>query len=308
MLQTTQLSRLDIESLPNYQQKTKKEWSSSCPQCHGQDRFLFWPDKGNFYCRKCGLQGFILEVDKSLLTQEQRDAWKRADDERKRKETEERLSAIERLQKIANKVELYHSQVSQAGDYWYSQGLNDDTICQYQLGYCPICPTDPNSPSFTIPYFCKAKLINLRHRLKYPNGHGKYRPEFAGLGNQLFNLDTLFTTEEISFGLLNPNELIIVEGEIKAMVLEQVGYKTIGIPGANSWRGDWGKWLKDYNQVFICLDPGADRQAQKIAESLASYNLQSSICQFPVKPDDFFTIYGGNVSEFSMFLAQGKKA
>ena len=303
---TQRLSRLDIESLPNYKKKTSREWSSTCPICGGQDRFLFWPADGNYYCRQCELSGFVLEVDQKYLTAEQREAWARATAERKRKEADDRLSAIERLQQMVGKVKWYHSQVSQALDYWYSQGLTDSTICQYQLGYCPQCPTDPDSPSFTIPYFCAARLIHLRHRLKYPNGHGKYRPEFAGLGNQLFNADTLAIKDDISFGFLESGEVLIVEGEIKTMVLEQVGFKTVGIPGANSWRDDWASELKGIERAFVCLDPGADIQAARIASSLKSQHIESKIVVCPVKPDDLFIRYAGTPGDLLELIHQGR--
>jgi 5-methylcytosine-specific restriction endonuclease McrA len=36
MTPTTKLSKLDIETLPNYKKKTGKEWSAACPQCGGK--------------------------------------------------------------------------------------------------------------------------------------------------------------------------------------------------------------------------------------------------------------------------------
>lgn len=304
---TLKLSRLDIASLPNYKQKTSKEWSAACPDCQaGDDRFLYWPDKGNFWCRVCGFEGFVLETDQSQLTNEQREAWKRATEERKRKEIEARQSAIERLQGMVSKVHQYHSQVAQALDYWHSQGLDDTTINNFCLGYCPACPIEPESPSFVIPYWQSKKLIHLRHRLEHPNGHGKYRPEFAGLCNQLFNLDTI-SLDDMDFGLLDSGEVVIVEGEVKTMVLEQMGIRTIGIPGANSWKDEWSQQLKGVLRAYVCLDPGANGQANEIATSLKGQNVEAKIVRLPVKPDDFMTIYGGSPLELLTFIKQGRK-
>lgn len=304
---TQKLSRLDIESLPNYKKKTAREWSSTCPNCGGVDRFLYWPEVGNYYCRQCETQGFVLEVDKQYLTQEQRDAWQRAADERRRKEAEARLSAIERLQRMGDKVGWYHGQVCQALDYWHGQGLSEASINYYQLGYCPACPVEPESPSYVIPYFCQSKLVNLRHRLKFPNGHGKYRPEFAGLGNHLFNLDTLAESEDINFGILDSGLVVLVEGEVKTMVLEQVGFKTVGIPGASSWQDDWTTHFKSSKGIYIVLDPGAEQQAERIAISFKGHNIRSKVVYLPVKPDDFFVLYRGRASEFVEFLKLGRR-
>lgn len=33
------------------------EWHSPCPRCGGKDRFMFWPEAGNFFCRQCEWKG-----------------------------------------------------------------------------------------------------------------------------------------------------------------------------------------------------------------------------------------------------------
>jgi hypothetical protein len=301
------LSKLDIEALPNFKQKTKKECSAACPQCHGVDRFLFWPDTGNYYCRRCDIKGFILEADQHLMSQEQREAWKRAEEARRNKEAGEKLLAVERLQKIAGKVSLYHSQVEQAMTYWNLQGLTTGTVKQYQLGYCPNCPVEPESPSYTIPYFQAGKLVHLRHRLKTPNGHGKYRPEFAGLGNQLFNADVLTAKEEVCFSEIEPGEVLVVEGEVKAMCLSQLGFPSVGLPGATSWQEDWGKLFEGVRKVYVALDPGAEAQAWRVGVGLKEWGLASVVvCTLMQKPDDMFVKWGASVSDFLAILGQGR--
>lgn len=43
------------------------EYHSACPKCGGEDRFMFWPEAGNFYCRQCGWRGdgitILREID-----------------------------------------------------------------------------------------------------------------------------------------------------------------------------------------------------------------------------------------------------
>ena len=42
----------------------KKEYSSSCPECGGNDRFRIWPgegDNGRYWCRQCGSKGDLID-------------------------------------------------------------------------------------------------------------------------------------------------------------------------------------------------------------------------------------------------------
>lgn len=293
------LSRLDIEHLPNFRRKTSKgEYSAACPSCGGRDRFLFWPDKGNYYCRRCELKGFVSDADNSqLFTTEQYDAWKRAKQERQRKERQQQQQeVIERLSKT-NRADIYHNQMIDRS-YWYSQGLSDETINKFKLGYCPACPTYPDSPSWTIPIFYQDKLYNIRHRLTNPNGAGKYRPETSGLPQAIFNADVLSSGDWMT---------VLVEGEVKAMVLQQYGFSTVGIPGANSFKDKWAKLFDPVSIVYIALDPGAEQQAMEIGLTLAGNGIETRVCTLPAKPDDMIVKYKATAADLFKFLILGKK-
>lgn len=310
-----------IESSPTYKQKTRTEYSAGCPACGGTKRFLFWPDTGNYWCRECELKGF---VGNGKLTPEQKEEAQRLAKERAEQERQERLSAIEKIAHYVGKVEWYHGQVNQALDYWYSQGLNDDTIHRFLLGYSHLCPTYPPSPSYTIPSFIGQQLVTIRHRLAAPNGCGKYRPEFAGLPAQPFNVNALKPCPyEISFSLMEPGEALLVEGEVKTMYLDQAGFPAFGVPGFNTWRDGWVKYLKYLTCLYIILDPDADNQlanklhpltkpkehiAKNMAQRIKNLKpaLEVRLVTLPVKPDDFFVIYKGSIDSFLQFIRLGK--
>lgn len=293
------LSQTDIEHLPNYRRKTTAgEYSSTCPWCGGQDRFLFWPDKGNYYCRQCEANGFVIDApgDNLWITPEQREIWKRAEQRRKEAERQQQLTLAERMARSPN-AELYHRQMTDRS-YWYSQGLNDETINRFRLGYCPACPTYPDSPSWTIPIYYRNRLYNIRHRLVNPGDSGKYRPEMAGLPGAIFAADILDEPEWMT---------VIVEGEVKTMVLNQNGLSTVGIPGANSFKEKWLKLFEKCHNIYIALDPGADDQARRIGAMLAGIGINTYVCTLPVKPDDFIVIYNGTARELFLFLMLGQK-
>ena len=286
---TQQLTRTDVERLPNYRRKTAREYSSTCPWCGGKDRFLFWPDDGNYYCRQCEAKGFVSDSAGAVLDRDEYMKRVAAEAERER---QRRKALLDEMAKRGDTAAYYHHLMTDRS-YWYSQGLTDETIDRYQLGWCPRCPTYQQSPSHTIPITFRGRLLNIRHRLARPPSPGdKYRPEMPGLGAMIFNGD-LFDQHD------QHPVIMIVEGEVKAMVLTQNGFPAVGIPGASTFKPQWKRWFEPFAEVIICLDPGAERQAQRVAAIIGG---NVKIMSLPVKPDDFFVVYGGTKEQFNAWV------
>jgi Zn ribbon nucleic-acid-binding protein len=293
---TVKLSTIDIEHLPNHKIKSSKEWSSACPQCSGKDRFLFWPDDGNFWCRKCELSGFVNQEAQSSLTDDRRADIDRRKQQARQAEIDRKRTALERLQARRPDI-IYHRNLNGQASVLQSRwGLAQETIDQFRVGYCRSCPTSAYSDSFTIPYYWADNLINLRHRLINPNGNGKYRPEASGLPTAIFNASVINEFDWI----------VLVEGEFKAMVLVQYGISAIAIPGANIFKEKWLKLFSKDQVVYVALDPGAEVQALKIGKMLSGAGIKTRLVSCPTKPDDFFTLYGGTTTQFVQYLESGR--
>jgi DNA primase len=309
MATSPNLSRHDLTRLPNYRQKTKHEWSAACPACQtGDDRFLYWPDKGNYFCRQCGLKGFVIEADQSSITPEQRESWKRAEAKRRQNqvETEARMQAgVARLEPM---VQQYHRQLAGANGYWTHCGLEPETVRRYRLGYCESCPTLPGYDSYVIPVYQSKKLTTIRHRLTNPPTPGdKYRYHAVGMRAQLFNADALLPgDDEVHFGLLDRGQALLVEGEVKAMFLDQAGITVAGVPGATIWKDEWGQFFERLDTVFVAFDPGANGAAYKTASRLTEVVRRVCLVTLPAKPDDLFVKYGCSMSDFLTMLEQGR--
>jgi Zn ribbon nucleic-acid-binding protein len=101
------LSAIDIEQLPNHKMKSAKEWSSACPQCGGEDRFLFWPVDGNFWCRQCELSGFVDQESQATLTDDQRADIEYRKRQARQAEIDRQRTALEQLQAKRNDL-TYH--------------------------------------------------------------------------------------------------------------------------------------------------------------------------------------------------------
>jgi Zn ribbon nucleic-acid-binding protein len=286
----------DIENLPHHRIKSAKEWSSACPSCGGEDRFLFWPNERNYWCRQCELSGFIDQEAQSRLTEDEL-----ADIERRKRQAEQaeidrKRTALQKLQARRPDI-IYHQNLNGKTEYVTKRwGIEPETIATFKVGYCHACPTSSCSDSITIPYYWRSNLINLRHRLNSPNGSGKYRPEAKGLPTAIFNADIIQDEEW----------LVLVEGEFKAMVLQQNGLPVIGIPGANNFKKKWLALFSRRQRVYVALDPGVEKSAMKIADNLSSGGIDTRLVTLPTKPDDFFTLYGGTLSQFFSYLENGR--
>lgn len=207
----------------------------------------------------------------------------------------------------------YHSQVGLAMNYWKNQGLTSETVNRYQLGYANHCPTYRESSSYVIPIYQTGGLVSIRHRLASPNGTGKYRPECAGLKAKLFNVDCLQPDPDaqgqVDFSRwhLPEKEAILVEGEVKAMVLDQRCFRAVGLPGATTWQSGWLDFFEQMSRIYICLDPdiGQD-QINRIAEDFLGTGKEVIKVELTCKPDDFFVLYGGTIEQFKFYLNAGR--
>ena len=297
-----QLTQADIESLPHYKKRTGKEWSSACPVCgDGNDRFRFWPDTGNFWCRRCDVKGFIGTADNHKLSPDvlaEIEANKRSQAEQ---EAARRKIILNTLQKQRNDL-AYHQRLMQ-DDYHVEEmrirwGLMPDTVKNYYIGYSAACPTSPYSDSYTIPFYHDSQLINIRHRLISPNGNGKYRPEVAGLNTSLFSADLLSAKWE---------RIFIFEGEFKTIFMAQHSFLGVGLSGMTQFQDDWVKLFHNVRTVYVCLDPDAEAKAVEITERLNRSGNNSRMITLPTKPDDFFHLHRGTTSDFEHFVNNARK-
>lgn len=268
------------------------------------------------------LGGFILDLGLTPAQIAAKQAGIKAERERKRiqdraEEQAKQAKALERLAGLTGRVELYHSQVGQAMDYWQSEGILPHTIKQYKLGYCPTFPVwgqvdgeyriIEHCPSYVIPYFHYGELVSIRHRLAGREGD-KYRPEFAGLPAKLFNVDCL---DDLDLNALNETGAVcLVEGEKKAIVLGQEAIPAVGLPGVEAWKRYEAEWLplfKNTSCVYVVLDPQAEERAREITATFNGNGIKAKFVMIPCKPDDFFTKYKGTADGFTRFLRLGER-
>jgi len=306
------------------------EYAGPCPVCGGRDR-MHVSDKKGFFCRKCTGEKWGDLADFTALTF----GWTLKETLRQfnldRRATPEEIAVMETERKAREAAErqaeqerqaMVHRQLTDCGDWWYyyqniekfpvgrelwhKRGLSDPWIEYYRLGYCPsrIYPHDNQqfeSASLTMPYFRPVftqhpeggadvswRVVGLQHRLLLPDAPGgKYRPHLAGAGKHLFFTDL---HQRNVFG-----DLLIVEGEIKAMVTWAALWDgetclfpnttVIGVPG-KGWRGEWLEQFDKADRVWVILDPDAQASAQKLVNRLGD---KARNILLPDKIDDLIT-------------------
>jgi len=272
---------------------------NGCPNCgdggkgEKSDRFRLFTHDGNphVWCRRCPLHEFLNNLGGNKLTKEEREKYiiqsRISALERKQKEHEKRISQLEKLQLHKPHIAYYNALTPEAVEYWYKEGIDLPYIDKFMLGYCYRCPTDiKGRPSYTIPVMNNSVLCNVRHRLIGAEGGDKYRPEMAGLGNQLFNTDSM---------LENKDRIVIWEGEKKTIVLSQyiTDFANVGLMGKTGWNGEWTKLFNGYKDVVIAFDPDATENAQKLGIHFRKAGMRNvRVAHFPLKPDDAIVKYG----------------
>lgn len=310
-------------TLPDLVYRGNDEWSSSCPQCGGasqsrndkSDRFRLFKANtqhdARVWCRSCGFfewagqDGDAPNADEIERTKQERA--RLAEQERQRVKNK-----IVKLQQAAYWRGWHDAMGQQQRRLWHEQGIIDYMIDRYRLGYCPEYTAYHNAepfttPTMTIPHFGPGwEIVNIQHRLLNPKNPGdKYR-QMAGLPAAMF--------------LTEPDEpltgaTMVVEGAKKALVAyTHLGGQPLGgplnivaVPSKTPAR-QMLEALKDCDPVYLMLDPdayvsnGGAPAVNRIVRALGRERVR--VIKLPVKPDDFFVIYGGKQRDMVAYMKQ----
>lgn len=288
---------------PGYQFKrqTSGEASGPCPFCcGGDDRFNVFAE-GNYWCRVCGEKGWLDEEDEKWTSLSEDEKERRrlearvARLERQQRETERRLSALERMHRCKDHLTYHNNLTTELMGYWVGEGITVDSMVEYQLGYCPRCPTDRDGrPSYTIPVKSNGQLWNIRHRLLDAPSGDKYRPHIAGLPAVLFNADDL--RQDAPY-------ILVVEGEKKSIHAHQLDLPNVGIMGMQGFKPEWARRFDRFRHVYVTLDPDAYDKAVGVARLFGG---RGRVVRLPLKLDDMVVRYGATADDVRHFIRLGK--
>jgi hypothetical protein len=252
-----------------------------CPRCGGDDRFVVWLFEGVGWCSHCKHSQWFIEIEEG-----NRDIAE-AKAEKLRKQAESRMAM--------SKCQDWHAYHDSMEDgslrmLWHQQGVGDEDVYKWGLGYCPSCPTASDYPSLTFPVHYLGTLMDIRHKLLGVPAErieevGKYRSHRAYVVPHPFNLDAIASYDDIN----------VVEGEKKPIILARGGFpNTVGIPGATVTSDllDRVSKMDRKQRIFLMLDPGAESHAANLARQITSMGIETFISDPFIKPDDMLVRYG----------------
>jgi hypothetical protein len=265
----------DLLTLPQSVLRSKKrnEYSSACPQCGGHDRFRYWPDVGNFWCRQCDLRGFVTDAP------------------------EERVAGPLLRDIVGAKVTTstpefekwreYHLRLQDSveGQIYWMDALGPDyvdAIFDFKLGWAE---HHTLGSSAVIPVQFGGKIVMVKHRL-IGKRQSKYMTEPSGFDAMLYGLDDA----------LQYKKVVIVEGEKKAIRLWMEGYPAISpTNGANGFYSYpmWRVFFREKECITV-FDPDAEGQEQA---NFTAGLLQGTNVVLPDKVDDWIND-GGKISQY----------
>ena len=132
---------------------------------------------------------------------------------------------------------------------FYDHGLTDTTIERFRLGYWPEHTNDAGRTvpgRYVIPY-----LENRRpkfFRFYSPDGDPRFKYTWEdGAEGTLFNPGDAMGDPQ--FGIS-----VLCEGEQKAMLLTQMGYAAVAVPGASQWKDEYQAAFTHAKRIVVCYD------------------------------------------------------
>ena len=188
---------------------------------------------------------------------------------------------------LASQIEQYHQHLGKVANYLASRGITQETAERFQLGW------NPENGRLVIPYLTPAGPFSLKQRCIQPHdckteGHGKYVYD-AGAVPHLYNASTL----------LDCDSVVVVEGELDAVVAEQVGVPAVAYPGTANWQKHMPYCFDSQAEIVVIADgddPGrkaADRVAASLRDAVSG---EVRVVEMPAGHDT-----GSFVQEFGEF-------
>ena len=240
-----------------------------CPECHKNgkpksDHSLSCNvETGAFKCHRCGHQGYA-----TITTPEEKEAWMRQQPwfrDFAKKKNEPKKEYAKPPQPRSTKID------PKVVEYFKGRGISEETLVKMKVtsgtDWMPAhkghrLPDGANCTTIHFNYYKDGELVATKLR----SGDKMFRQAKAGCEQVCYNLD----------GIRDTSDCYIVEGEIDALSLAEIGYtQVISVPDGGSDKTM--HWLVDYYEthfankktIYICVDN--DTVGSGLADELAKH-------------------------------------
>lgn len=146
----------------------------------------------------------------------------------------------------------YADNLDDAAGWLEARGLSLEFAASRGLGVVrdPLPGHEGAVGRLAIPYLTDKGPVNMNfrciedHNCKEIPRHPKYWKR-KGSPTNLYGVQSVAWAEDW---------IVVTEGEIDAMIWQQIGVPALGIPGAENWKAHWANLLEDFSRVYLAED------------------------------------------------------
>lgn len=146
----------------------------------------------------------------------------------------------------------YSPHLNDAAEWLAGRGVDLEHARSRGLGVVrnPLPGHEPAEGYLAIPYLTKTGPVNFNfrclqdHDCKSTPNHSKYWKRKGSAVN-------LYGVQSIAWA---DDWIVVTEGELDALIWQQVGVPALAIPGAENWKEHWANLLEDFSRVYLAED------------------------------------------------------
>lgn len=153
---------------------------------------------------------------------------------------------------LENQTKQFQSNLYVAAEYLEGRGITEDTAVSARLGVVdePIHGDgDAAYNRLSIPFLTRSGAVDIRSRCIRGHDCGAVGcPKY--LGRPGSSLRIYGVSDLVSAG----DTIAVTEGELDRLILRQLGYPAVGLPGAESWKRHWRRLFEDFSRIVVFGD------------------------------------------------------